>query len=121
MAEAPAEVGSDVHAIGWGYTENGATELPTRLRQLDTTVIEDERCLVGGEWDVDEGDFCTSPEPESGLCGGDSGSPGLQWINGRWELVGVVSRGVGDDCATQPDVFPSAPEHAEWINGTING
>ncbi|WP_049580219.1 S1 family peptidase [Streptomyces sp. SBT349] len=120
VAGAEAEVGSGVRFVGWGYTVNGGPELPTGLRQLESTVVPGEQCVVGGEWDIAEGDICTSPEVESGLCGGDSGSPVLQWVNDRWELVGTVSRGVGSGCADEPDVLVSVPYHEEWIAGVVN-
>ncbi|GAB2884794.1 S1 family peptidase [Streptomyces mayteni] len=118
LAEDVPEVGSDLRMIGWGYQSNGATTLPTGLQQLDSVVSPAEDCVVGGAWDIGDGDFCTSSEPESGYCGGDSGSPALQWINDRWEVVGVVSRGVGDDCATEPDVLPAVAAHQDWIATT---
>lgn len=121
LAEDVPEVGSHLRMIGWGYQSNGATTLPTRLQQLDSLVSPAEDCVVNGPWDIGEGDFCTSTETESGYCGGDSGSPALQWVNDRWEVVGVVSRGVGDDCATEPDVLPAVASHQDWIATTVAG
>lgn len=109
--------GSDLRWYGWGDPYFGNEISPRYLNQLDTTVTADSDCMGGTEWDIAEGDFCNSPEPEAGLCSGDSGSPGLQKAGGRWELVGVVSRGLGDgECAVDPDVGVSVPAYQEWID-----
>ncbi|WP_052770223.1 trypsin-like serine protease [Streptomyces sp. CNQ-509] len=109
--------GSALRWYGWGDPYFGNEISPRYLNQLDTTVTADSDCMGGTEWDIAEGDFCNSPEPEAGLCSGDSGSPGLQKTGGRWELVGVVSRGLGDgECATDPDVGVAVPEYQKWID-----
>ncbi|MGH8879350.1 MAG: S1 family peptidase, partial [Stackebrandtia sp.] len=96
LAEAPdapviplggkAKPDSDVRQIGWGYTEVDGTELPTELQELDTKVLEYDKCLFGDEWEIEKGDVCVeSPNNEAGGCNGDSGSPLLQKnADGEW-------------------------------------
>ncbi len=121
LADEVGGVGTPLRVVGWGYTSADATELPTQLNQLDTSVIPDEECVVGDEWDIAEGDFCVdNPGDVAGTCGGDSGTPVILKVNGRWELVGLDSRGVSD-CAVAPSVSPSAVYHQDWISGVLNG
>ncbi|RKN05524.1 serine protease [Streptomyces radicis] len=119
LADELPGVGTKLRLLGWGYTQTGGPEIPTRLRQLDTEVAPELSCVVGDAWDIAEGDLCVSPEPERGLCNGDSGSPGLHWNGGRWEVVGTVSRGVGDGCAVGSDVLAGVPFVQDWIQDTI--
>ncbi|MFB4196798.1 S1 family peptidase [Streptomyces carpaticus] len=122
-AASPAP-GDTVRLVGWGYLTSGDRVLPTELRQADTTVTADADCLAGTEDDLTEGDFCHSPEPGTGSCNGDSGSPVLRWADGRWRQVGVVSRDLNADparveCGALPGVSPSVPHHAGWIAGVV--
>ncbi|MGH3243305.1 MAG: trypsin-like serine protease [Spirillospora sp.] len=65
--------------------------------------------------------FCTSVENDSqGACGGDSGSPVLSRVHGRWTFTGVTSRGVGDICGETPDIHTSVAAHRTWIR-TVSG
>ena len=54
-----------------------------------------------------------------GACGGDSGSPAVRKVNGRWEVVGVTSRGPGDICGTTTDIHTSVARYHHWIRTTI--
>jgi secreted trypsin-like serine protease len=122
LADGDPAPGSDVRAVGWGATSDDATEPPAHLRQLDTTVAEFEHCVRGDTWDALEGDLCLSPETDAGQCFGDSGSPVLRKVNGRWEAVGVYSRYLNDTgCGVNPDVNVSVAYHADWINSVIAG
>jgi secreted trypsin-like serine protease len=121
IADEVGHPGTALRVIGWGYTAADATQLPTRLRQLDTEVVPDARCVTGGEWDLSVGDFCVdNPGDVAGTCGGDSGTPVIREVNGAWRLAGLDSRGVGD-CAAAPSVSPSAPHHEAWISGVTGG
>ncbi len=108
-------VGDDIRVIGWGYLADGDTTLPTQLYQLDTTVAENDYCGYG-EYGWREGDFClNNPGGTFGPCNGDSGTPIIKKVWGRWKLVGSDSRGVGDVCGETPDVSPSVPHYTDWI------
>lgn len=110
--------GTPFRVIGWGYTAADATTLPTGLNQLDTRVLPDAPC-VGGEFGIRGGDFCAdNPDGKAGPCGGDSGTPAIKKVYGRWELVGVDSRSLGD-CAVTKEVLPSAPYHHRWIDAVL--
>ncbi|MEV3922678.1 S1 family peptidase [Actinomadura coerulea] len=121
--------GTPVRQIGWGYTstsDGDPSRLPVRLQQLDTKVISPttKKCQVDANgddsWGYRDHDICTdNPEGVRGPCGGDSGSPLLIKVKGRWVITGVDSRGVGDVCGETPDLYTSVGYHHRWIAGVI--
>jgi secreted trypsin-like serine protease len=118
--------GVPVRLIGWGYTNVNQTnpaDLPAGINQLDSPVIEptSPECIsdptAGDGYGIREGDFCTEhPDKVSGSCGGDSGSPILWKIVGRYELIGIQSRAPGDKCGVTPDIDTSVPYYRSWIS-----
>ncbi|MFD7511702.1 S1 family peptidase [Streptomyces sp. NPDC059853] len=124
LSAAPPAPGDAVRLVGWGYPSGRDRELPAGLRRVDTTVTADADCVAGTEDDLTEGDFCHSPEPGTGSCNGDSGSPVLRFEEGRWRQLGVVSRDLNADpervdCGALPGVSPGVPHHAGWIADVI--
>ncbi|QWF83002.1 S1 family peptidase [Amycolatopsis sp. CA-230715] len=118
--------GNAVRLIGWGYTDikqNNPTQLPKQLHRLDLPVVlpSTKQCVqdpaTGSDaYGIRKGDFCAeSRDHVSGSCGGDSGSPVLQLVYGRFELAGVQSRAPGDICGQTPDINTSAPAYRDWI------
>ncbi|WP_129842162.1 serine protease [Streptomyces sp. RFCAC02] len=121
IARSTGRPGTQLRILGWGYESNDATELPTTLKQIDTTVLPHRECLDGGEWEWTEGDICAdNPEDIYGPCGGDSGSPGLLWVRDHWELAGADSRSLGD-CGVTTEVLTGIPNFRDWIEDTIAG
>jgi secreted trypsin-like serine protease len=126
LAVTDSPAGLKVREIGWGYVSNDdvgdLSKLPVRLQQLDTTILlpTTEKCVAdsvaGDAWGIREGDVCAdNPEGVQGPCNGDSGSPLLRLADGRWQLVGVDSRGVGDLCGASPDIYTSMSYFSSWI------
>ncbi len=121
--------GTMTRQIGWGYTtidQNSPTQLPVGLNELDSPVVDPAtpECVsdptAGDAYGIRPGDFCVeNPDKVSGSCGGDSGSPVLWKIDGRWQLAGVVSRGPGDICGQTPDIDTSVVASRGWIIDTI--
>lgn len=118
--------GLAVREIGWGYASNedagNPANLPKTLQQLDTVLLPPttEKCVTDAEdgdaWGIRTGDVCAdNPEGVRGPCGGDSGSPLLRQVDGRWELIGVDSRGVGSVCGASPDIYTSTVYFFGWI------
>jgi len=125
---AVAAPGIKVRELGWGYTiDSDPTSLPTFLQQLDTTILPPDTasCVADANgdpsWGIREGDVCTdNPGDVLGPCNGDSGSPLLKITDGRWELVGVDSRGVAETCGAAPDIYPSVAYYRDWVTSTID-
>lgn len=121
IAAESAAPGTPVRGLGWGMVDEfGEEEKPTVLQQLDTEVIEPDRCA-----DMDEdGDLCSEhPTEEAQMCISDSGGPVVRGEEGDWELAGVVS-GDGDfdvdPSCVGPMVLTDPVAHGDWITETIS-
>ncbi|ADD45586.1 S1 family peptidase [Stackebrandtia nassauensis] len=116
------EVGSDVREIGWGRTVgDDPNSMPKELQELDTKVLDNEKCVFGDEWDITKGDVCVeSPGNQAGACNGDSGSPLLQKVDGEWVTVGVDSRSGGSKCLETDEVYTGVAHYTDWIKSTID-
>ncbi|MEV0646665.1 serine protease [Phytomonospora sp. NPDC050363] len=116
-------VGDPVRMLGWGRTvEEDPASLSPILQELDSTLLENPRCVAGDEWDITVGDICVDiPGGDTGPCYGDSGSPVLNKdARGRWEILGVVSRGPGTGCLNGPEVYTSTYYYEDWIWATLD-
>ncbi|WEB44207.1 serine protease [Streptomyces yunnanensis] len=129
LAGTATAAGTPVREIGWGYDDPASagdySKLPKLLKQLDTRTIPGDtpKCVKdpangSDAWGIRAGDVCAdNPENTLGPCNGDSGSPLLRWAAGRWEIVGVDSRGVGSTCGTTPDIYTEIHAFRKWVNG----
>ncbi|GAA1196999.1 serine protease [Prauserella alba] len=119
---APTDPGTATRLLGWGQTcpENGCGEAPVTLQQVDTQVVDDERCGAG--FDA-ASEVCTDNPDGAGACYGDSGGPQLVRAGERWRLVGMSSRAGNNDpvCGSGPSIYTSAPAYTEWIEETTAG
>lgn len=122
--------GTRLRQVGWGYTSmddaGDPAKLPVALQELDSPVVpaDTPACVAdptaGDAWGIRAGDFCVdNPDGVSGSCGGDSGSPALRSVDGRWEVVGVTSRGPGDVCGATTDIYTSVAQYRDWITTNI--
>jgi secreted trypsin-like serine protease len=98
--------GNSCTAIGWGDTQGytppkaeGAKE-PWILRDVSLSIITNEQCDQANGGGIDDTMLCAGVE-EGGKdsCQGDSGGPLVIQEKGGWKQVGVVSWGVGNQCA----------------------
>lgn len=115
-----AEPGTATRLLGWGRTcaQDGCGESPVMLQQLDTRVVQDDRCAAGF---TARSEVCTGNPDGGGACYGDSGGPQIVRDGDRWRLIGMSSRAGNDDavCGTAPSIYTSAPAHRTWIDETI--
>ncbi|WP_327392357.1 MULTISPECIES: serine protease [unclassified Streptomyces] len=127
MATKLPSVGSTVKTIGWGYTkptDNDPKQLPKKLREIDLKVLDPstQKCHKDEQGDdsfgIQEGDFCGDEGSTGGSCGGDSGTPVVQKVKGRWQATGLNSRGVGD-CGTSADISTGVGAYYKWIKSQI--
>lgn len=128
LADSMPTVGTRVKAMGWGYTspsDSDPSQLPKMHQEKMVEVIDPEtkECNTtepdGGAWGIAEGDFCAAAEGIEGVtCGGDSGTGVFLEVDGRWQVTGAHSRGVGD-CGASPDINTGVASHLDWINETI--
>jgi len=137
--------GTLTRATGWGLTtckdpaRPECNVLPTHLQQLDTVIVDPERCdlgtlpTTGGPIFNPRTQVCVgSADGEArAACNGDSGGPLLRRLSGRWYVVGVTSADGDDltprvdDCNTGPDGKPGVVIWAKvrpafpWIVETL--
>ena len=58
----------------------------------------------------------SNPEQQQDTCQGDSGGPLLVRVDGKWQLAGVTSYGLGCGATNGvPGVYASVPSFSEWI------
>ena len=111
--------GSTVLVAGWGATSEGGLEAD-RLQEVTVEVTGQERCravykeLVGAE--IGEDILCAGLE-EGGkdACQGDSGGPLVSGQGGTFQLVGVVSSGLGCARRNVPGLYAGVASHMDWV------
>lgn len=128
LAAEPTAPDTDARLLGWGYTSseaNDPSQLPKKLQELDTTVLDPStpKCVSDGDegdaWGIRDGDICTdNVGGDSGTCNGDSGGPAVSQLNGRWQIIGVNSRSLGD-CAVTADIFTDVGYQHDWVTSVI--
>ncbi|MCK1797701.1 serine protease [Streptomyces sp. XM4193] len=126
LPDTASEPGQAVRTIGWGNHEipedptGPWPPLPIKLRQLDTHVIEDDRCPGMSGEPILSRELCVEALPGEGKWpqttrSGDSGGPLLVKAGDSWTVVGVVSRGSREQHA----IFGSTHGELEWIEETV--
>lgn len=116
--------GSSVLIAGWGATSEGGIQAD-RLQETTVKVTEPSRCrsiyrdLANAE--LGEDILCAGlQEGGKDACQGDSGGPLVQERDdGSFNLVGVVSTGIG--CARRdiPGLYADVEAHLSWIDGVL--
>ncbi|XP_067363146.1 transmembrane protease serine 4a isoform X2 [Channa argus] len=102
---------------GWGYLkENG--KVSTSLQMADISLIDRKTCSSPSMYGniITQRMICAGfVEGKVDACQGDSGGPLVYFTSSIWNLVGVVSWGVG--CARQgkPGVYSNVGEMLNWI------
>ena len=66
--------------------------------------------------------FCAGHrEGEIDACKGDSGGPFVcNQADGRFDLIGVISWGVGCGRSSHPGVYTDVRFFREWVDGIVN-
>ncbi|CAF4865195.1 unnamed protein product [Rotaria sp. Silwood1] len=114
--------GSMLVTIGWGAANKPANIRPQLLQQLSIYAIHhnDSTCARSiGHVNVQ---FCGGLyEGGKGICYGDSGGPVFQWLDDRWEQVGISSY-VMNGCASigYQSVFTRLTAFYDWIEEIVN-
>ncbi|PRY19705.1 S1 family peptidase [Pseudosporangium ferrugineum] len=109
--------GAVARMLGFGLTEpNGEGPAPTTLQELDTRLLPSERCASPDEFGISEGDICVANvNGTDGICVGDGGGPLMQKIQGRWQLIGTLSRPTTGACGIGPAIFTDATYYRSWM------
>lgn len=118
--------GQRIDVAGWGYTEFGGTA-SNKLQEVSLPVVGISECqpkyenspsfqrqFPGGFGNTK---LCAA-EKAGGkdACQGDSGGPMVRKLgDGRYELIGVVSAGVGCGTPGFPGVYTRVSAYLDWI------
>ncbi|XP_026233198.1 transmembrane protease serine 4a isoform X1 [Anabas testudineus] len=113
--------GASLVVTGWGYLEENGHVSPS-LQMAQINLIDRAKCssptVYGGA--ITPRMLCAGfLEGKVDACQGDSGGPLVYVSSSKWNLVGVVSWGVG--CARQgkPGVYSNVGEMLNWIYTVI--
>ena len=115
-------LGRNATLTGWGRRWNHGP-LATQLEMVELPVISNSMCM---DWYLKSGSRQVIPEStfvcagwEEGqmdACSGDSGGPlVLSRDDGRAEMVGIVSWGIGCGVRGRPGVYTRVSEFVPWI------
>jgi hypothetical protein len=120
IAGESAKPGDRISLFGWGADQpSGSGTLPTRLQQLDTTVLRAAKCAPAG---ISPGEICTNnPYGTDGPGGGDSGGPAIKWASGVPKLVGGCSRAAARYPGVAPTVYTDPTYFRNWLYDTARG
>jgi secreted trypsin-like serine protease len=115
-ADRPEE--EDIAVIsGWGNTSNTGVVWTTLLKRASVEISSDDYCDgVYGSYSADLMVCATGPSFTTDTCQGDSGGPLAINVDGRWEIHGITSFGVGCAEAPWPGVYAEVFEYNDWIS-----
>jgi len=119
-------VGKWATVTGWGRLyEDGP--LPDLIQHVKMPIITNKECeqmynQAGYIEDIPYIFICAGlAKGGRDSCEGDSGGPlVLEDENGRWNLIGIISWGIGCGVALQPGVYTRITEFTDWIHQIIN-
>ncbi|XP_043206124.1 serine protease 33-like [Amphibalanus amphitrite] len=118
--------GTECVVTGWGLMDpNDDASLSTSLRAAMVSIIAEKECASDAVYGTKkhfsgDGMMCAG-YLRGGVdaCKGDSGGPLACKIDGRFQLVGVVSW--GDSCAqaNKPGVYTRVSQYMDWIQSNM--
>jgi secreted trypsin-like serine protease len=121
--------GTQCWVTGWGQDAFRASgSLQARLQEVDVPVVAARRCEaalrrtgLGARFRLHPGWLCAGGEAGKDACSGDGGGPLVcPGADGRMELAGLVSWGVGCGEEGVPGVYTNIAAYTTWIAETVN-
>ncbi|KAL4647310.1 transmembrane protease serine 4-like [Arapaima gigas] len=109
--------GAPLVVTGWGYTHENAGQVSNILQKADVTLIAQRTCASNSVYGsaITPRMLCAGfLEGNVDACQGDSGGP-LVYMSNRWQLVGVVSWGMGCARKDRPGVYTNVESMVNWI------
>ncbi|XP_014281064.2 serine proteinase stubble isoform X2 [Halyomorpha halys] len=115
--------GSRCWTTGWGKDAFGDYgKYQNILKEVDVPVLSHHQCQaqlqqtrLGYDFKLHPGFVCAGGEEGKDACKGDGGGPMVCEKNGIWQLVGIVSWGVGCGQLGVPGVYVKVQHYLPWI------
>ncbi|EAA04672.3 AGAP006954-PA [Anopheles gambiae str. PEST] len=109
---------------GWGKDAFGDYgKYQNILKEVDVPIVNHYQCQnqlrqtrLGYTYNLNQGFICAGGEEGKDACKGDGGGPLVCERNGVWQVVGVVSWGIGCGQANVPGVYVKVAHYLDWIN-----
>ncbi|XP_030079630.1 uncharacterized protein LOC111604655 isoform X1 [Drosophila hydei] len=108
---------------GWGkdaFGEHGKYQ--NILKEVDVPILSHHQCesqlrntRLGYSYKLNPGFICAGGEEGKDACKGDGGGPLVCERNGVWNVVGVVSWGIGCGQVNVPGVYVKVSAYLPWI------
>ncbi|KAG7172457.1 Phenoloxidase-activating factor 2-like 10 [Homarus americanus] len=118
-------VGQRCHSTGWGKDAFGSEgEYQTILQEVEVPVVDHYQCQqalrstrLGPSFNLPQGMLCAGGEEGRDTCQGDGGGPLVcSGPEGRFQLAGLVSWGVGCGQPGVPGVYVDVAYYLEWLH-----
>ncbi|XP_034657499.1 uncharacterized protein LOC117894500 isoform X1 [Drosophila subobscura] len=115
--------GARCWTTGWGkdaFGEHGKYQ--NILKEVDVPILSHHQCeaqlrntRLGYSYKLNPGFVCAGGEEGKDACKGDGGGPLVCERNGVWNVVGVVSWGIGCGQVNVPGVYVKVSSYLPWI------
>ncbi|XP_050097034.1 uncharacterized protein LOC126578481 [Anopheles aquasalis] len=113
---------------GWGKDAFGDYgKYQNILKEVDVPIVNHYQCQnqlrqtrLGFSYNLNPGFLCAGGEEGKDACKGDGGGPLVCERNGVWQVVGVVSWGIGCGQANVPGVYVKVAHYLDWINQVLS-
>jgi secreted trypsin-like serine protease len=121
--------GLKVTAAGWGLIDQAGETSPDFMQKIELNLISRKKCQqdpfpAQRSWTISSDILCAeSSFSQKSICPGDSGGPLIQYYNGHYRQVGIVSWGLSCRGAYHPvqnsnaDGYASVSDALPWIQG----
>lgn len=109
---------------GWGKDAFGDYgKYQNILKEVDVPILGHNQCQqqlrqtrLGYNYELNHGFLCAGGEEGKDACKGDGGGPLVCERGGTWQVVGVVSWGIGCGQPGVPGVYVKVAHYLDWIS-----
>ncbi|KAG9510305.1 hypothetical protein GZH46_01159, partial [Fragariocoptes setiger] len=100
--------------------QEGEGQISNALNAVDVPVVSLSECRQTYGSRVNKDHVCAGlRQGGKDSCQGDSGGPLVRRVNGRSELVGIVSFGYGCAQERSPGVYTKVSSYVDWIERNL--
>jgi hypothetical protein len=111
--------GTNSMVTGWGDTES-TPQYPNELHEVQLPIITNTLCQQSYGASVTSDMLCAGyAEGGKDACYGDSGGPLMVFVDGKWQLAGIVSAGYGCADPGYYSVYTRVSNFVNWVDDYI--